>query len=49
MMGIITTHNILKGFSLFSCADILFLNYWSPKALNFVPRVCLPPCRGSGA
>ena len=34
MMRIITAHNILKGFSVFACADISFLKNRSPKASN---------------
>ena len=29
-----TAHNILKGFFVFACADILFLKNRSEKALN---------------
>ena len=36
MMRILTAHNIIKGFWVFSCADIYFSKNQSPKAFNFV-------------
>ena len=41
MIRIITTHNILKGCFLFSCADISFLKNRSPKAFNLVQNMAI--------
>ena len=35
MMRIITAHNILKGFLIFACADILFLKNSASKSFKF--------------
>ena len=36
MMRIIKAHNILRGFLVFSCADILLIKIWSQNALILV-------------
>ena len=37
-------HNILKGFLVFSCADVLFLKNRSLKALNLVKKKAISLC-----